>query len=54
MESGSVSMVLNTRLVALVLFSVLSVNTIAQDGEAQYNARCATCHENPDPETSTQ
>jgi polyvinyl alcohol dehydrogenase (cytochrome) len=53
MESGSVSMVLNTRLVALVLFSVLSVNTIAQDGEAQYNARCATCHENPDPETNT-
>ncbi|MEX2367137.1 MAG: PQQ-binding-like beta-propeller repeat protein [Pseudohongiellaceae bacterium] len=28
-------------------FAVLSV---AQDGEALYNTRCAACHENPDPE----
>jgi len=44
------------RIIRLTLISAFSLFTVlawAQDGESLYNARCAVCHENPDPETNT-
>jgi polyvinyl alcohol dehydrogenase (cytochrome) len=32
---------------------IAGASSLAQDGEALYNTRCAACHENPDPETNT-
>jgi polyvinyl alcohol dehydrogenase (cytochrome) len=31
---------------------LVAATAIAQDGEALYNARCAACHDNPDPEVN--
>lgn len=44
-----------TRKAAGLLFVIAGLwaaYTSAQDGEALYNARCAACHENPDPEAN--
>lgn len=41
------------RLTLLSALLLLPVSGWAQDGESLYNARCAACHENPDPETNT-
>jgi len=41
-------------LLLTVLVNVPGITgTLAQDGEMLYTARCATCHENPDPEVNT-
>ncbi len=45
-----------SRLIAggiVVLAMLCSLTVTAQDAETLYNTRCAACHENPDPETST-
>ena len=40
------------KVVVLIIFTVLmSVNIQAQESEALYNTRCATCHENPETNT---
>ncbi len=44
------------RHIFMCLGMIAAANVLAQDGqsgEALYNTRCATCHENPDPEVNT-
>lgn len=40
------------RMVTGCSLGLLAVSVLGQDGEALYNTRCASCHENPDPEVN--